>query len=110
MAEKKLRPCGNPRCTKLTRTGYCEEHTFRRTEDRPSAHDRGYNAKWRKARIGYLQSHPICVSCGRLATVVDHIQDHRGDAGLFWDTKNWQPLCEKCHNRKTASTSIGGWY
>lgn len=32
------------------------------------------------------------------ATVVDHIVPHKGDQALFWDTDNWQPLCEPCHN------------
>lgn len=33
------------------------------------------------------------------ATVVDHITPHRGDPILFWDSKNWQPLCKDCHDR-----------
>lgn len=32
------------------------------------------------------------------ATVVDHIVPHGGDLKLFWDVKNWQPLCKKCHD------------
>lgn len=35
------------------------------------------------------------------ATVVDHIVHHRGDKTLFWDESNWQPLCKKCHDKKT---------
>ena len=35
-------------------------------------------------------------------TVVDHIVPHRGDARLFWDEDNWQPLCKSCHDRKTG--------
>ncbi|WP_309304432.1 HNH endonuclease [Brevibacillus laterosporus] len=27
---------------------------------------------------------------------------HKGDKTLFWDRNNWQPICEQCHNRKTA--------
>ena len=37
------------------------------------------------------------------ATVVDHIIPHRGDKRLFWDEKNWQPLCKDCHDRKTGT-------
>ena len=37
------------------------------------------------------------------ATVVDHIIPHRGDKKLFWDERNWQALCESCHNHKTGS-------
>jgi len=64
---------------------------------------RGYDRRWRKARLNYLAKHPVCVSCGYGATVVDHIVPHRGDKQLFWDVSNWQALCERCHNRKTAS-------
>jgi 5-methylcytosine-specific restriction protein A len=37
------------------------------------------------------------------ATAVDHIQPHRGDYELFWDSDNWQPLCATCHGRKTLA-------
>ena len=42
------------------------------------------------------------------ATVVDHIIPHKGDQKLFWDTRNWQPLCKPCHDKKTA-TEDGGF-
>ena len=32
------------------------------------------------------------------ATVVDHIKEHKGDYGLFWDESNWQSLCASCHS------------
>lgn len=35
--------------------------------------------------------------------VVDHIKPHRGDQKLFWDRRNWQPLCEHHHNVKTMT-------
>jgi 5-methylcytosine-specific restriction enzyme A len=74
---------------------------------RPSATQRGYDARWRKARARYLAEHPLCASCqaeGRLtpATVVDHIVPHRGDTRLFWDETNWAVLCKRCHDRKTV--------
>jgi len=70
---------------------------------RPSAVKRGYNSRWQKARATYLRSHPFCTECekqGRTvpATVVDHIEPHRGDQELFWDKDNWQPLCKRCHD------------
>lgn len=42
--------------------------------------------------------------CGAPATVVDHIIPHRGDlsSAAFWDETNWQPLCKRHHDRKTA--------
>lgn len=36
------------------------------------------------------------------ATVVDHITPHKGDKALFWQRANWQPLCKRCHDIKTA--------
>jgi 5-methylcytosine-specific restriction protein A len=80
---------------------------------RPTAVVRGYDRRWQAARLSYLADHPLCVVClggGRTeaATVVDHIVPHRGDVGLFWDRANWQPLCKRCHDRKTA-TEDGGF-
>jgi 5-methylcytosine-specific restriction protein A len=76
-------------------------------QNRGNANQRGYNRRWRKARITYLKRNPVCVMCEKAgqttaATVVDHIKPHRGDGGLFWDASNWQALCARCHNRKTG--------
>lgn len=42
----------------------------------------------------------MCRADGRItpATVVDHIQPHRGDAALFWREANWQALCAPHHD------------
>ncbi len=75
---------------------------------------RWYKSKrWRSARAWYLRHNPLCVTCekeGRLITakVVDHIVPRKGDFKLFWDIENWQGLCVRCHNRKTA-TEDGGF-
>lgn len=76
--------------------------------DRSSSCERGYNYRWQQRSRRFLERHPLCVRChaaGRLepATVVDHITPHRGDQRLFWDERNWQALCEACHNRKTGA-------
>jgi 5-methylcytosine-specific restriction endonuclease McrA len=76
-----------------------------------------YNNKWNKARLTFLQQHPLCVMCrqqDRLtpATVVDHIIPHKlkeainnnnkvaikAAQQLFWSKKNWQSLCAAHHN------------
>lgn len=49
---------------------------------RLTAHQRGYDSRWSKARAAYLRAHPLCVMCERhgrttAATVVDHIEPHR---------------------------------
>lgn len=65
---------------------------------RPSSSSRGYTGTWQRARDEYLAKHPFCRLCGRDATVVDHIEPHKGDKELFWDRNNWQPLCAPCHS------------
>jgi 5-methylcytosine-specific restriction endonuclease McrA len=42
------------------------------------------------------------------ATVVDHITPHKGDAALFWDPANWQPLCKRCHDSTKQRLEKGG--
>jgi len=81
-------------------------------ERRGSAASRGYTGAWRKARMFFLRSHPLCAEHQRqggivLGEVVDHIVPHRGDKTLFWDSSNWQTLCKACHDRKTANEDGG---
>ena len=75
------------------------ERKARHDANRPSARERGYDTAWQKARAGFLAKHPTC-SCGQPATIVDHVIPHKGDKRLFWDRKNWQPLCTPCHSSK----------
>ena len=110
MPKRPKRPCRYPGCPNLCESGtYCPEHSAESPDRlRGSATERGYDAKWRRARKLFLQRHPLCANClsqGVLtpATVVDHIVPHRGDHRLFWDEQNWQPLCKACHDRKTGS-------
>lgn len=65
---------------------------------RPSARQRGYSSKWEQVRQAFLAAHPHCAMCHAPATVVDHVIPHRGDMNLFWDSSNWQPLCQHHHN------------
>lgn len=81
-------------------------------EARPTAAARGYDARWRKARVHYLQAHPLCVMCRAehrvtQATVVDHIVPHRGNHERMWSVSNWQALCKTHHDRKTARQDGG---
>lgn len=43
----------------------------------------------------------------RAAEVTDHIIPHRGGIDLFWNRDNWQSLCKRCHDRKTAMEDGG---
>ncbi len=114
-----LKPCNHPGCGKLIppNDSHCDKHkqlvSKQREQPRESAHKRGYSRQWRKARLGFLAKHPLCLYCQQdnlveEATVVDHITPHRGDKDLFWTRTNWQPLCKRCHDKKTA-TEDGGF-
>ncbi|WP_225792271.1 HNH endonuclease [Oligella urethralis] len=72
-----------------------------------TAAQRGYGYRWQKARAKYLDEHPLCKYCerdGRItaATVVDHIEPHKGNKEFFWNKKNWQSLCKPCHDSVKA--------
>ena len=102
-------PCKHPGCGTLIEYGqkYCTEHKSMHPEYTRAAGKRGYSSAWQKARKAYLTEHPLCVECMKLgrytqATVVDHINPHRGDKDLFWDRNNWQSLCKPCHDKKTG--------
>ena len=122
--------CASPGCRRAVLLGekYCEAHKERgekqdelaakRRESRrlkfkgPST-DRGYDYRWRKLRNRFIAQHPHCAECLKrgvitMATDVDHIIPHRGDARLLYDENNLQSLCKSCHSRKTA-TEDGGF-
>lgn len=105
------RPCGQPGCRALVRgRARCAEHERKREQERGTAHQRGYDARWRKARLAYLRQHPLCVLClPRVvpADVVDHVTDHKGDVRLFWDQNNWRALCRDHHDRRTDAGDFG---
>lgn len=110
MPMKSRVPCKHPGCLELVPVGqkYCDKHKPLHPEEQRSASARGYNSKWRRESKKFLGIHPLCVRCiekgiATPATVVDHIITHRGDQELFWDRSNWQPLCKKCHDRKTMT-------
>ncbi len=110
MPSKPLKPCNSKGCPNLTRERYCEHHqqlNQNYDEHRGTAAQRGYGARWQKARTYFLSKHPICVRCIDIATVVDHITPHKGDMNVFWDRSNWQPLCKPCHDRKTVKEDGG---
>ncbi len=114
MPSRLARPCRYQGCPNLTHdhSGYCLAHLkeSRQAQDqaRGSASERGCDSRWYKARKVYLGEHPLCVKCldeGRvtMANCIDHIQPHRGDKRLFWDTSNWQALCTRHHSMKTTT-------
>jgi 5-methylcytosine-specific restriction protein A len=97
----RARSCGKA----IDSPGYCDKHKHvvqkQQDERRGTAHERGYDSKWTKARGFYLRKHPFCVNCllaagitvtdiqavaaacmrasitPPVANVVDHITQHR---------------------------------
>jgi 5-methylcytosine-specific restriction protein A len=114
MPRKAPTPCRHPGCGRLVQdgSGYCTAHQRDKVgwhQDRRSAHQRGYGAKWQKLRAFVMQrDQGLCQPCkrvGRLtpAVAVDHVvpksqggTDHPG---------NCQAICHRCHVLKTAQES-----
>jgi 5-methylcytosine-specific restriction enzyme A len=80
---------------------------------RPNAADRGYGSKWQSYRTRFLRENPFCRLCWQAkrqsrATVVDHIQPHKGDKTLFWARSNHQALCQTCHDGTKKQLEVSG--
>lgn len=116
------RPCTHPSCGALVRdgSGRCAKHIKQQRqavdERRGNSNERGYSYAWQQARAGFLRKHPLCAAHEKkgevvAATVVDHIDPHKGDKDKFWERTNWQPLCKPCHDRKTVieDGGFGRW-
>jgi 5-methylcytosine-specific restriction protein A len=81
---------------------------------RPSAAARGYDEAWRRRRLDFLVTHPVCRLCGMAATIPDHFPQSRKQlvaAGVVDpdDERYLRPLCEPCHRTETAKRQPGGW-
>ncbi|MDU9005750.1 HNH endonuclease [Sedimentitalea todarodis] len=74
------------------------ERKARHDKNRKSSSARGYTGTWDKERKEFLKRHPRCKRCGGKADTVDHIIPHRGNSEIFWDRRNWAPLCTNCHS------------
>lgn len=113
MAQLPLRPCRHPGCPVLTRDGWCDRHRPR--------YARRLSAKWHawynlpiwteRLRPAQLLCEPFCRECARAgrrtaATVVDHVEPHRGDWDLFTDPANLQSLCKYHHDQKTMREQL----
>lgn len=93
---------------KVNRPYLPKREVFEREKDNSAF----YNSwPWRKAAKRYKESNPICVKCeaeGLIVPVkvVDHIVPINA-GGEELNESNFQSLCEKCHNKKSA-TERGG--
>ena len=61
-----------------------------------------HTARWRKRRLQQLRTFPLCAAClqnnhVKAATVAHHLEDHRGDYNLFFNSP-LESLCKQCHD------------
>lgn len=106
-----LRPCLEPRCPALVRSGRCQTHAHlspARFADqrRGTATQRGYGAAWRRLRDAVLREEPLCRICSEErrvepATTVDHIIPRA--AGGDDSRENLRGLCSYHHRKKTGA-------
>ena len=111
MPAASLRPCAARGCSGLVSRGvrYCQAHSKAPISQRRQVKPIQYGGRWRKVSKAFLglPGNAWCRSCGAIAQCVDHVRAHEGDELLFWDQGNWQPLCNSCHSKKTASEDGG---
>ena len=104
--------CSKPGCRGVVRNGVCSvcgpvRVAVQRAHDeqRGTAAQRGYGARWQRLRAMVLNASPLCAECSRQgrvtpATDVHHLVKRRdGGPDSF---ENLEPLCHACHSRITA--------
>jgi len=103
-------PCSYPGCHELVEAGQggrCEKHRRQERQrydnERGTAAQRGYDARWRQIRAIVLAEEPLCRECSRQGRVmpakdVHHINGNPRDNRR----ENLEPLCHECHSRHTA--------
>lgn len=105
------RACAKPGCPGITTGIYCEKHDEAKSQvkrRKSSEYQSLYKTKrYLKRRQVFLSLNPWCTRCGTVATELDHIVPHKGSTTRFFDEKNWQGLCKRCHDNKTSSEDGG---
>lgn len=108
-----LRLCVAPGCAELVERGRCSAHRLWPPggQKKLTFRERGYTARWDRARAAFLRADPFCAHCeltGRVteANVADHVRPHRGNLRLLWLLpENLQPLCRSHHGANGARES-----
>lgn len=121
------RACTTPGCPNVSYGGKCTSCRKQADQRRGSAHARGYGRRWtetsrllRRTTLRYCGDRmpgapPTTDSrCPQdryrrtLSQVIDHIIPVTGpNDPRFWDSTNWQGLCDTCHNTKRQRESLG---
>ena len=70
------------------------------------------SSRYQRVRNTYLRLNPLCRLCEKQGRTVaakelDHIVPVLEAPERFWHENNWQPLCRKCHEAKTARENHG---
>jgi len=110
MPQRAAHPCAAPGCAELVQSGaWCTTHQPAASDNRPTAHERGYGATWQRLRRIILARDPVCtdpfnIHAGRgevaLSVDVDHIIPR--SAGGLDREDNLRGLCHSCHSKRTA--------
>lgn len=112
MPQRAPSACRRPGCPGLVRNGVCSRcGPLRRQvqaahdEQRGTAAQRGYDGRWQRLRLAFLNEHPLCADCLARGYVVPATDVHhlvpRRDGGSDADS-NLAALCHACHSRITA--------
>ena len=119
MANRAPHFCPHPGCYNLTTDTYCPDHAplHAPTDNRASAAERGYDARWSRFAKRYLSmpEHQFCAlhispRCKGVAECVDHISPLRGPGDpRKYDLDNLQPCCLACNTLKGKQVMRGTW-
>jgi 5-methylcytosine-specific restriction enzyme A len=117
MAFAPKRPCAEPRCPALVRSGRCEQHARGQGRAHGWATAHGRNVErlrgraLQRARAALFAQEPLCRQCrehGRvtIATIRDHVVPLA--QGGTDAPENLAPICAACHQAKTAAETRRG--
>lgn len=104
MPTRPLRLCAHGGCNAKCAGVYCDRHARDHkpgwSNEKPSAHKRGYGSVWRRLRTMVLARDPVCTMCHREpSTHADHIVPKV--AGGEDSLENCRGTCGRCNARKS---------
>lgn len=65
------------------------------------------SAQWPKLRMFHLTRNPLCAVCGRVGSVVHHVEIPSGRRDLFFAAANLATLCRRHHDQVHAAYQRG---
>lgn len=109
--------CAHVGCNQIVSGRFCAAHAAehearqaaeqtRYNRGRGSAASQGYDLQWSRARLAYLQQHPLCEDCLEAkprqivpAVMVHHKIPIKTDRSMRLDPDNMRSLCQMHHER-----------